>query len=443
MLAILTYLITASFIVLAIRVYKKPGIAATLVWSMIVVESVVQQGNNFLLSNASFVNYLVAGVAALAACWAILSGKYRDVKIPYQFYVYIALVGYCLISYYWSVSQLDTSENLKKQLPYILTFAILAPMCVYDEKQLQAAINVLICFGGLVVLGVFVSETGKRGIVLMTAGGKAVESNPLADASFAAYVAFACLFSIWGTKLLTLRSIGKAAILLVCIVVMIRSGSRGQLLAFAGVSIVLLPIMARAAAKRSTVLAMIAAAAVSFVIIMMIDQLGFAKRWDYQRLIDDGLGRFEMTNYILQKNVEAGPIAWIFGLGSSASFKYLGIYPHNIYGETLAEEGLVGFVLLGIILVPTLYNSIQLIRSESLSRRTRVNLSIALGILIFNIILGNKQGSLLGSASTVFCSALTLAWLNSRLMKERKKSNELGNERQQAQFRELFQGNYG
>ena len=423
MLQIIVPIILLVLVILCLRVFKYPGIAATLVWSMIVLESVVQQGNSFLLENATFMNFGIAAVAGGAAVWAILNRKYRKTHIPAQVLIYAALILMCALSYFWSKSPDDTLAQLTKNLPYIIAFGFLAPMCVFDEKQLDIAIKVLIYFGALIVIGINVSETGYRGILLVNEGGTKIEANPLAAASFSGYVAFACLFSIWGKKLFSPLSFLKIAIIGLCIIAMIRSGSRGQLLAFAMVAIVFFPIVAKAAAKRSTILAMLAAIGLTLFGVFMIDQLGWAKRWDYQRLLDDHMGRMELLQTLLEINLREGPIAWLFGLGSSASFKYIGGYPHNTIGETLGEEGVVGLLLLLTILYLCFRQGLVMMTSDALSMKTRVNVATLMAMFTFNCILSLKEGSLLGSAISIFSTGLTLAWLYSRLHREAKRKS--------------------
>ena len=303
MLQVVTYLILLALVVLSFRgVFKTPGIAAALVWSMVVLESVVQQGNSFLLQNARFMNFLVGGVAAVAAVWAILNRRYQNVQIPKQVWIYAALMGFCFVSIVWSVSPDHTVERRNSALPYILAFGFLAPMCIFDEKQLAAAIKTTIGFGALIVLANVLSESGRRGIILDYAGGKTVEANPLAAASYSAYVAIACLFSIWGKKLTSTLSIVKIGIIFLCLVSMIKSGSRGQLVAFSVVSMFWLPIMNKASVKRSVIssgLAFIVASALVITAVYMVDALGWKGRWDFQQLLDDGQARVRASFCLL------------------------------------------------------------------------------------------------------------------------------------------------
>ncbi len=424
MLQIIIYIIIIALFVLAVGVLGKPGIAIALAWSMIALESVLQQSNQFLVSNSSFINFFVAGLVGITIVWGIIRGKYRKLKIPIQCWLYLVLITYCAVSYFWSQSPIDTYDRLKLQLPYIITFCLLAPMCLINAKQLNTAIAVLIYFGILIVIAINLSKIGLRGIIIDSVQGKAVEANPLAAASFSAYVGFASLFSIWGKKLLNFNSLLKLCFVGFCVTAMYGSGSRGQVIAFAGISAIFLPLIAGVAAKRSTILAIVAIGIATFAVVIFVEQTELTTRWQYQKMLEDQIGRFDMLKEVMKHWISAGPAAWVFGIGSSSSFKYLNAYPHIVFGETLAEEGIVGFILLVAIISITFRQGIQLMSNSSLPPEVRVNVGIVFAIFTFNLLLSFKQGSLLSSASTVFCFALIIGWLHTRLLRRKQQENK-------------------
>jgi hypothetical protein len=423
MLPIVIYIILISLFVLAAGVLGKPGIAIALAWSMIALESVLQQSNQFLVSNSSFVNFFIAGLVGVTIGWGIIRGKYRKLRIPIQFWLYLILITYCAISYFWSQSPIDTYDRFKLQLPYIITFCLLAPMCLINAKQLNTAITVLIYFGILIVIAINLSTIGLRGIIIDSVQGKAVEANPLAAASFSAYVGFASLFSIWGKKLWNFNSLLKLCFVGFCITAMYSSGSRGQVIAFAGISAIFLPLIAGVAAKRSTILAIVTIGIATFAVVIFIEQTELTTRWQYQKMLEDQIGRFDMLKEVMKHWISAGPTAWIFGIGSSSSFKYLNAYPHIVIGETLVEEGIFGLTLLIAIISVTFRQGFRLMSTPSLPSEVRVNIGIVFAIFTFNLLLSFKQGSLLGSASTVFCFALIIGWLHTRLLKKNQQPN--------------------
>ena len=423
MLQIIIYIILVSLFVLALGALGRPGIAAALAWSMIALESVLQQSNQFLVSNSSFVNFFIAGLVGITIGWGIIRGKYRKLRISKQLWLYLLLISYCAISYFWSQSPTDTYDQIKLQLPYIITFCLLAPMCLINAKQLNTAITVLIYFGILIVIAINLSTIGMRGIVIDSVQRKAVEANPLAAASFSAYVGFASLFSIWGKKLWNFNSLLKLCFVGFCVTAMYSSGSRGQVIAFAGISAIFLPLIAGVAAKRSTILAIVVIGIATFAVVIFVEQTELTTRWQYHKMLEDQLGRFDMLKEVMRHWISAGPTAWIFGIGSSSSFKYLGIYPHIVLGEALVEEGIVGVALLLAIISITVRQAFRLMSTPNLPSEVRVNIGIIFAIFTFNLLLSFKQGSLLGSASTVFCFALMIGWLHSRLLKKNQQEN--------------------
>jgi hypothetical protein len=424
MLQIIIYIILISLVVLAAGVLGKPGIAVALAWSMIALESVLQQSNQFLVSNSSVINFFIAGLVGATIGWGIIRGKYRNLRIPKQLWLYLILIAYCMVSYFWSQSPTDTYDRIKLQLPYIITFCLLAPMCLINAKQLNAAIIVLIYFGILIVIAINLSTIGLRGIIIDSVQGKAVEANPLAAASFSAYVGFASLFSIWGKQLWNFNSLLKLCFVGLCVTAMYSSGSRGQVIAFAGISAIFLPLIAGVAAKRSTILAILAIGIATFAVVVFVEQTELTTRWQYQKMLEDQIGRFDMLKEVMKHWISAGPTAWIFGIGSSSSFKYLNAYPHIVLGETLVEEGIVGLTLLVAIILITIRQGFRLMSTPSLPPEVRVNIGIIFAIFTFNLLLSFKQGSLLGSASTVFCFALIIGWLHSRLLKKTQQQNK-------------------
>ena len=161
----------------------------------------------------------------------------------------------------------------------------------------------------------------------------------------------------------------------------------------------------------------------TFAVVIFVEQTELTTRWQYHKMLEDQLGRFDMLKEVMRHWISAGPTAWIFGIGSSSSFKYLGIYPHIVLGEALVEEGIVGVALLLAIISITVRQAFRLMSTPNLPSEVRVNIGIIFAIFTFNLLLSFKQGSLLGSASTVFCFALMIGWLHSRLLKKNQQEN--------------------
>ena len=197
MLSAITYLILAVAALLAIQTIKHSGYALAICWSMLTLESVLQQGNSFLIQNSSFVNIGIAGLTGVAAIWVILNQRLKQTKVPLSLILYCSLLLVAYVSTLWSLDPRSAGVEINKAAPYIAVYCIFAPLCAFDEKQLRNAINGTIYFGGLVLVAVVLSERGRRGIYLTTIGGVEQQANPLANASYAGMVTVCALFSIY------------------------------------------------------------------------------------------------------------------------------------------------------------------------------------------------------------------------------------------------------
>lgn len=109
-------------------------------------------------------------------------------------------------------------------------------------------------------------------------------------------------------------------------------------------------------------------------------------------------GRFDNAILLVQlcyRSVET----IIFGLGNSAASdpRILGIYPHFVPLEILAEEGLIGFALFGLVLYSTARNAFECHSQLNTTSVDRKVFAALLALFLFTSLLSLKQGSLLGN----------------------------------------------
>jgi O-antigen ligase len=100
----------------------------------------------------------------------------------------------------------------------------------------------------------------------------------------------------------------------------------------------------------------------------------------------------------------------IFGLGNSSAFPILGIYPHIAGLEVLAEEGFVGALMYLAIIYFAARSVLRIAGRPDLSDFRRNALGVLTGLFVFELVLTQKQGSLL-SSFYVWAYAITLARL--------------------------------
>lgn len=191
-----------------------------------------------------------------------------------------------------------------------------------------------------------------------------------------------------------------------CLILVVRAGARGQLLGVLIVTVACWPI-SRRIKNFSQVLLM-------FVIIGFLTAIiGFGlqefwgkqssyyaggSRWSEQAMQGAMSGRLEQAFHLVRLWY-GSPETLLFGLGNSASFDphVLGMYPHFVPLEVLAEEGLVGFVTLLLILTLTLRNIVRSYRRIEDMPVERTILAVLAAIFFYAFLLALKQGSLLGN----------------------------------------------
>ena len=214
--------------------------------------------------------------------------------------------------------------------------------------------------------------------------------------------------------LINLRGAGRVLqlvrfpIILLCLIVAFRSGSRGQLFAMVTAGILFLPLSRRIKNIGGFVGTAVGVAVILTLATYAYDLYAFQdntnQRWNLGNMIDTYSGsRLGTSGILLSAWAEAGPIAWLIGLGVSASYSpdLIGFYPHLVMAETLGELGFVGFFLLWAVVIVAGRDLISIHR-RVLEDPVARGFSAALGaIFLFEVILSFKQGSLLGSYTTL------------------------------------------
>ena len=415
-ITVLVLLIVGFFVV---RAMLDPGYGLAIVLSMFCLEQFLQSASGFFVSNSSYINIGVAGVAAGAVTMEVLRRGTKAIKISKAHLLWAALMGFVVLSIVWSISDGTAKNLIQKQVPYIVVFAILGPLCLTNSDQLSKAINSTIVMGGLILLAIALTGFGRRSLVLAHdfSTGQGVEGNPLAIATYAGIVGLCCIFSMYANRSLGLaKNAIKIAVALLAIYVVARSGSRGQLIAVVIAAFIWLPVTAKVAAKRSTILALASACAVLVGCIWLVEQAGTSYRWRDSQWEVASEGRVAQVQYVLESWFDEGPVAWMIGLGNSACYGLIGIYPHNVPAEIIVEEGLIGLGLYLAFLITVTIQGFRVIRNDDIDPVSRVQIGAFLAIFTFLFGLGLKQGSLLGQ-SNLFCVGIALGLICEQMAK--------------------------
>ena len=407
--AIVAFLIAG----LSLTVRKHPGVALGLVWSLYAMEQLLQVSFSIFISRSWLINVSVFGISVVAATLLALRTKFfAGIRFPASVIWFSLLITLVVFSSAWAPSPSASWQRLSAVAPYFLQFAIISPLCVLDRDQLDKAIKVLLYFGFFVLVGLALSPIVNRGIVLDMGGSlsKRLDANPLEVASFAGAVILGAVFKIYGMKhkrgSLFLFHIALVALGLL---VMARSGSRGQVVAVVIAMTIWLPLTARVAAKRSSTVALATVLIFCMGLFYFVSNGADAHRWSADMLQEHTTGRLELGFRLLDVWYEAGPIYWLIGLGNSSSFETIGFYPHIVPMEILGEEGLLGFGFFTAFCLTTVLGGYRMLKSENIDVQSRVNLGLVLALFSFHLVLTSKQGSLIGS-SPLFCFGMTAGW---------------------------------
>lgn len=412
----LTYITFAVILIVGFFVLRSlidPGYGLAVVLSMFCLEQFLQSTSSFFVSRSSYINIAVAGVVSAAVIMEILRRGTKAIKISKAHIIWAALMGFVALSLLWSIAGGVSQRNFQKQLPYFMVFAVLGPLCLTSAAQLSKTVNATIIMGGLILIALSLTGFGRRSLVLSYdhVTGRNIEGNPLAVATYAGIVGLCCIFSLYANRSLGLaKNAVKIAVALLSLYVIARSGSRGQLIAVVLAAFIWLPVTAKVAAKRSTILALASACAILVGCIWLVDQSGTSQRWEGKQWEVASQGRFSQSGYVLENWFDAGATYWIIGLGTSASYSVIGGYPHNVPVEVLVEEGFVGFGLYISFLITVTVQGFKVIRNDNLDAVTRVQMGALLAIFTFLFGISLKQSSLLGQ-SPLFCVGITISLL--------------------------------
>lgn len=409
MIKLLAIFVVVTAAILAVRGLKRSGLMLALMWATYVIEQVAQQYLPFMLVRPWIANFAITAFTTLALIRALNQEQLRGFTLTKSHLQIISLFLIVYASYFWSIVETRTFSELKRNTPYVLAFIFIAPICAYSKEQVKNAVNCTIYFGGLVLLALALGNFGGRGAVIEVGFGKTIEANPLAAATFGGYVAICSIYTVYASRDKKWVVIGlNLAIALLAIYSIIRSGSRGQLLSLLVACFIWLPITAKVVAKRSSVIAIAAAFVLALGAVWFISSQGYGTRWKADFVTRASTGRLDQTGYVIGKMLDGGPVAWLVGLGSSASYKLIGGYPHNIPGEILGEEGFLGFGLYLAFVIGVTLTGLKLMKDERNDPVSRLMLGILLTLFTFEFGVSLKQGSFINSPGMP-CTGLCIA----------------------------------
>lgn len=407
---------------LALGVIVRPPTALAAVNCIFGLKQWGQSTNDWLAAHPPATN-LAIGVLVLCAIVATtVRGRCVLCRIPGITWLIVALLLYSLLSLAWTPRVDIAGQIWLDAYPYLLTFIILVPLVLQQVEDFRVALSWLVVVGGVLVFVLLIfGHWGDRGLSFGT-GAAEQETNPLALAGLGGSVAAAAMLlrPRWGGVLalgLRLAAVGASLVLIV------RSESRGQLIAVVAAMLLMLPFSVKIASLRGVVIAVVGCAAVAGAL-----QFGFAHmvafdqtdRWSASTQSADANVRLSMVEKLLDEWIRGGGTTELLGLGSSASSdpNINGIYPHNVPMEVLGEEGVVGFLLYLAIFIQALVALLRAIVASAGDQESRSVVATMGGGFLFFALITFKQGNMLGSVE-FFMYATLLARLSAALSQPR------------------------
>lgn len=408
MFGLSAYLLVASGLFVASLKY--PAVALAGILCMFGLEQWGQATAKVFVQHPAATNLLVGGILVMAFVTQCIRRGYNVVAgYPWVGWLTVALFVYALASTQWSPRP-DLSFNLwASRWPYLVTIILMSPLLITDLQDIRAANTAMVLTGGLLtILLLFFVKWESRRIVLDQDLG-----NPLAIAAMAGMVVIIIILADPWPEAVRYFPF-KWAVVALSLALIVRSGSRGQLLGVVLVCITCWPISRGLSSIRQFIGLSIVVAFLGIAIGWTMQEFWAADvssgrgRWNEQSAQRDVSGR--ITNALFMVRLAAAsPDTLFFGLGNSAAYdpRILGFYPHFLPLEVLAEEGIIGFGLYGLILYMALRSCYRCFRFAGDGIQERMLLGGLSGLFIFTVMLSLKQGSLLSNVE-LFMLAIVL-----------------------------------
>ncbi len=394
--------------------YKLPSAALGALLCSFAMEQWFQSKDAFFLINGSLINIVIGLLVLVSVVFKLIKDGNVFKNYPINAVLIIMLFIYAGISVMWSPVADISYQNYIHYLPYLALSIIVAPLLIKNDSDFYYTSLFLVFVGGiLAVLILFFAEWGYRRIQMPSLVIDA-RANPLAIANMAGYVLFSAILINFKREL-AIWKVARWALVVVCLGIAVKTGSRGQFMLMILLSLMFLPISRPINHIKRFIPLVVAIAFISYISLWALNQYTSdytekeSARWDADRMEQDISGRFDAANVLIAKWYSS-PENLLFGLGSSASYDpdIFGFYTHIVPLEILGELGLVGFLLFLLILYNTYKIFWRSFKNSKGSSTRRGVLATVSAITLFEFLLSFKQGSLLGN-QLMFCMFLVLA----------------------------------
>jgi hypothetical protein len=411
---IYTFIVMLMAVVIAFR----PGAAFGAMLCTFGLEQWAQSQSSFFLNYKWLTNVIFAMMMVEALLIKFVRGEKVWNPFTREYGAMLALYAWATLSLLWTVAR-DGERNsfteYQKMLPYFMLFGFISPLVIQSIKDVRDSIWLLMTVGGtLVVMLLFFAtwsgrsiEMNREGVVASVISERAA---PLAIGSLAGRIALVAVLLSWTVtaRFWTILPL-RLFLIAIAMAVTIKSGSRGQALALVFCVLAFLPLTLKVKNLGSVFGLSLIAAILVLAGWNTFESFSGTRNWNTDTFWDTYQGtRVNMSQQLLTYWADTNPFYWLFGLGSSASFKQdiVGFYPHVVFFEVLGELGFIGWFLLWLTPIFAFHTTYKLWDYVSERPIERGLVMAVSAMFLYDVILSFKQGSLLGNSSAFGLAAV-------------------------------------
>ncbi len=379
---------------LCLSTLLQPATAIAGAFCMMGLEQWAQASTPFFVTRGgrALINYIIGSIVLLGLARKFVGGYPILRGYPAVGFLVVTLFSYALVSTFWAPNPARSLSVFIERAPYIVTIVFLCPLLCSRTEDFEWMLNATFMLGTLVAfLLMFTVEWDGRKVAFPSSIVE-YSGNALVPGSLGGTIAIIAAFLSWHR--LKFLNIFKWLVVVLGLLLVVKSGSRGQTLAVIVAICACWPIAHRLGNFKayvgfgSAIVCLIAAAS-----------WGLDLYWaDSERWGDDAIDEATGTRFRfgarLLEHWYVTPATIFFGLGSSASSDLIGTYSHVVPVDILTEEGILGFLIYAAIVLTCFKKGLFVVRYN---RVQRTQLAILCALFIFYFVVSLKQGNMLGS----------------------------------------------
>lgn len=385
---------------------RRPAYAVSAVLCMFVMEQWAQALDIFFLHNNQLLNLAFGVIVIVALISSVVRFGWPLVDYPVAGYLTLLFFLYCFISTFWSPEFQQSYDIFLSAFPYMAVFLIIPPLLVKNIEDFRAVIIGYLVIGAFLTFTLLVTVNWENRGIILGAGRQIARGNPLEIGTMGGNLIVMAMLMIASFRT-PAKKLSMYFIAFIATILLIKSGSRGQLLFAMGALLLFWPLAKGKGSIANTVVVLFSFAIFGVIVSTALNFFWHGNsRWTIDKMYADFMGRFDMSTALLGHWV-SDAAAIVIGLGNSSSYHLIGYYPHIVPLEILAEEGFIGFLLFLSIVLLAFRATIQMLLRTAGNVLTRPLIAVYGGLFVYSLGLTFKQGSAIGSlVFFFFCVAV-------------------------------------